>query len=454
MKKLLSKWIGSAKGRISLRMKIDPNHPMLLLFRAIDWKYVMGIAQEQREKNVKNGAGRKPHLRILLGAIIVRVIESCTLRKAEDLIQHYGPARILCDLRWFRWTPNFRTLSDFEIMLGAEGLSKINAYILKVAKELGFADIRGLCSDTTAQEADIPYPTEVGLMGSFCKSVAAALAVLKGKFWSSKTAILQMIDQVKKLVREHRLFAKTKERKREIERKLLALTKQVNDKIAKALPKIGNNLIGHQKTAYQRLVKLRDVFVKLSPQMAHYIEKGKVSKDKIISIFQPQLRSIPRGKAGKQVEFGIKWGINRIRGGFVWPFLLQGPKKGEADYMVQAIEEHIALFGKAPQEFAYDRGGWSEAHLETVENQGVKRVAVAPKGKAKWKVSSRCKERMVRERAQVEGTIGTIKHIGFNKPNTKTTPGMIRAGHSASLRLNLTVLIRKAQVAAQTKKAA
>ena len=122
--------------------------------------------------------------------------------------------------------------------------------------------------------------------------------------------------------------------------------------------------------------------------------------------------------------------------------------------MVQSIDEHIALFGKAPDELAYDRGGWSEAHLEEVKNKGVKRVAVAPKGQAKWKVSSRCKERMVRERAQVEGTIGTIKHIGFNKPNTKTTPGMIRAGQRAALRLNLTKLVREAQMVGNNKQAA
>ena len=427
---------------------------MITMFKAIDWNYLIQIAMEQREKSIKNGAGRKPHLRILLGAVIVRVIESCTLRKTQDMIQYYGPAQILCNLRWSIWTPNFRTLSDFEIMLGAEGISKINVYVLKVARDLGLADVRGLCSDTTAQEADIPYPNEVGLMNSFCKSIEAALALLKGKVGGAASSVLQTVDKVKKLVREHRLFAKSLEKKREIEQKLLALTKMVSQKVSKIIPEIGENLKGHQKIAALRLSKLRDVFAKLAPQIAHYIKNGKPTKDKIISLFQPELRSIPRGKAGKPTEFGIKWGVNRIRGGYVWLFLLQGAKKGEADYMVQSIDEHIALFGKAPDELAYDRGGWSEAHLEEVKNKGVKRVAVAPKGQAKWKVSSRCKERMVRERAQVEGTIGTIKHIGFNKPNTKTTPGMIRAGQRAGLRLNLTKLVREAQIAGINKKAA
>lgn len=450
----LLKWIAVAKGKFSIRLKVEPSHPMMMMFKSLDWDYLVQMAEEQRKMSIKNGAGRKPHLRILIGAVIVRVIESCTLRKTQDMIQHYGPARILCNLRWSIWTPNFRTLSDFEIMLGEKGLSKINAYVLKVARELGLADIRGLCSDTTAQEADIPYPNEVGLMNSFCKSVEAAFALLKGKIGNASRSGLETITKAKKLVREHRLFAKSVERKREIEQELLSLTNTVNQKLSKLIPMIGEKIKGHQKTACKRLVALRDVFLKLAPQIAHYIRNGKPAKNKIISLFQPELRSIPRGKAGKPTEFGIKWGINRIRGGYIWPFLLQGFKKGEADYMVQSIDEHIALFGKAPDEFAYDRGGWSEAHLEKVKNKGVKRVAVAPRGQATWKVSSRCRERMVRERAQVEGSIGTIKHIGFNKPNSKTTSGMIRAGHRAALRLNLTKLVREAQMVGSIKKAA
>lgn len=133
---------------------------------------------------------------------------------------------------------------------------------------------------------------------------------------------------------------------------------------------------------------------------------------------------------------------------------MSGNAKGEADYMVQSVKEHIALFGKAPKDFAYDRGGWSEPHLKIVEDLGVKRSAVAPKGKAHWKVSNRCKDQMVRERAQVEGVIGTLKHTGLNKPNAKTTPGMIRAGHRAGVRFNLMKVIRDAKAAEEKKKAA
>ena len=445
MKKNFSKIFLGLKKSLSISIHIDPNHIMVILKKKLDWNYLIEIVKKYRKKKIKNAAGPKPHLDILIGAIAVRILESCTLRKTMDFIQHYAPARYLCGLGFLRWTPNFRTISDFEIMLGIEGLQEINKYILTIAKNLGFADIKGVCADTTAQEANIPYPNEVGLMGAFARSIKSAVALLGSKIGSSKKNIIDRIGQIKKLVRKHRLFCKTKESKHEVEKKLFNITKIFCVEIKKMIKHMSTsaiqNLRGHQKTAYLRLEDLLAVFKKLSPQIAYYIQNGSAAKNKIISLFQPLLRAIVRGKAGKKVEFGIKWGINQIRGGYISLFFLDG-KNGEADYAVRGVRHHIELFGEAPDEYGYDRGGWSEPHMEEIKNLGVKRIGIAPKGKANWKVSETCRKRISRERAQVEGKIGTIKGYDFNKPNAKTTEGMKRAAHRSELRFNLTKLTR------------
>ena len=52
---------------------------------------------------------------------------------------------------------------------------------------------------------------------------------------------------------------------------------------------------------------------------------------------------------------------------------------------------------------------------------------------------------IVRERAQVEGGIGTIKssRYGFNKPNAKSTAAMARCGQRAILGFNMRKLTRE-----------
>lgn len=416
---------------------LDPEHPMVKLCGILDWDTLIEIASQRRKKVITSLAGAKPHLRANVGAVVVRVMKSCTLQEAEDLICNYLPARYLCNLHESDWTPDFRTLWDFETMLGEEGLNEINVHVLKKAQENRFLDVRGLCSDTTAQEAKIPHPTEVGLMNSLAKSTEKAMGVLGRKAGLIKGKILSKIVTIKKLVRKYRLFAKTKEVRKEVTQEILKLSRDLTDKIGKCLDQMKGSFKGHQKTAQARLQRLRDIFQKLSPQIAYFLKRGKVARDKIISLFQTDLRSIVRGKAGKKVEFGIKWGVNQIRGGYISLFRMEG-KNSEQEYAVEGVRHHIKLFGEAPGEYGYDRGGWSAPHIEKIEKLGVKRVAVAPKGKTNWRVSDRCKKRMVNERAQVEGKIGTTKHYGLNKPEARTTSGMYRSARRAELRFNLT----------------
>jgi hypothetical protein len=48
----------------------------------------------------------------------------------------------------------------------------MNEYVVQLAVKLGLADPRVVVADTTAQEAAIPYPSEVGLLTSFVRSVS------------------------------------------------------------------------------------------------------------------------------------------------------------------------------------------------------------------------------------------------------------------------------------------
>ena len=144
-----------------------------------------------------------------------------------------------------------------------------------------------------------------------------------------------------------------------------------------------------------------------------------------------ELYSIVRGKAGKSVEFGLKWGINRIDG-FVLGFLINnGVNASDQKFCLQSIKEHIALFDLPPKTFGFDRGGHSKANIKKAKNLGVKNVGIAPNGKTKWSVSERMSEAIRRERAQVEGVIGNLKSkkYGFNKPNVKSTRAMEMSGH-------------------------
>jgi hypothetical protein len=334
------------------------------------------------------------------------------------------------------------TIFDFTKMLGDAGMAQINESVLLKAKECGFLDPTKLMSDTTAQEAMIPYPTEVGLMSRFGQLVQRAVGRLGGKFRAAKDGVKEQVQKIKELVRSSHLFAKGKEQKAKVGRKIYHTVKALHAELA-ALLTTGSKLTSKSGEELARLVDLMD---KLLPQIFYFLKTGFVANKKIIHLQMAELYSIVRGKAGKNVEFGLKWAINRIGDGFLQGFLLAGGRHAsDQKFCLESIKHHQRTFGEAPKTFGFDRGGYSAANVKKAKKLGVKNVGIAPTGKAGWAVSENMRKKIVRERAQVEGCIGTIKssRYGFNKPNAKSTLAMVQCGQRAILGFNMRKLTRE-----------
>jgi hypothetical protein len=75
----------------------------------------------------------------------------------------------------------------------------------------------------------------------------------------------------------------------------------------------------------------------------------------------------------------------------------------------------------------------------------VKEVGLAPRGSTAWSVNSKVREELVRERAMVEGGIGTIKsrRYGFTRPRARSARMMAYCGQRAVLGFNLNKLVRE-----------
>lgn len=425
-------------------ISIQATHEMVILSKALDWDLLQVIGETNRAKTIKSNRGLKPHYRALNGAIVIRTLKNSDFRTTEDLIRNYNPARYLCDLHNSQWTPDHVAIWEYEGMLGEAGLQEFTDYVLQTAASCGFADPRGLCSDTTAQEAYIPHPTEVGHMNALMKSVRSNVETF---LKNSKGVGKPLLDKLKKIcakvaekVRSHRLFAKTKEARLEINQDLQKLTQnllgQLGDLLSSVDKKV-NQVRGMGVRALNNLSEDYQNMCQMLPQISRWIESGKVVKGKIVSLFNMDFRAINRGKVGKQIEFGLKWGVNQIRGGYVSLFMHSQMMCHDANYAVLGVQEHIRIFGEPPKDFGFDRAAWSAEHKAAIKKLGVKNLAIAPKGQSKWDVGPRVKERMVRERAQIEGKIGTMKRRGLNKPEARIKTRVRISALRAALSLNL-----------------
>jgi len=425
-----------------VKVSISEEHELVRLSDTLDWDELMELAINIRYSKIKAASGPEPHYRELLGAVALMAVKNITYREAEDLIKHYAPARYLCNLTDTDWSMDHTTIFDFTQTLGEEGMAELSRLILKTAVERGLADSTVLMSDTTAQEGKIPYPNEIGLMSKFLQVVERNVKKAGGKFSKLRKKLKTIKKKVKGLVRTSHLFAKSREQKRRVAKKLALIAEDIHRKLKKALSS-GRSLRSKPSKELERLSKLMDT---LLPQIMHFIETGFVARKKIIHLFMEQLYSIVRGKSGKRVEFGIKWGINQILGGFLDGFTINGGKHvSDKKFCLDAVKEHKKVFKQTPDIYGFDRGGYSKANIRKLANLGVRQIGVAPKGKSKWSVSKVMRKKITRLRSQVEGAIGTIKTplYGFNKPNARTFQTIKTYGYRAILGFNLKKLLRE-----------
>lgn len=430
-------------------IEIAPDHRLVQITEEIDWSELEELVQAIRLSKLKNAAGRPPHLRALIGALVFRSLRYRTYREVEDLIRYYAPARYLCGLTETEWSPDANTIQDFEQLLGEEGVKLINERVVQWAVEEKLADPKMVAADTTAQEAPIPHPNEMRLMATFVSAVAAASKNVGAALQGFVQRAGGWFQTAKKKLREFRLFAKDKSKavRMRLTSGMANLVEQIQDELAPVLDKLAQQrmrLTKHRKVAWAKLQQLHRTMQTLLPQIRYWIKTGWVAANKVVSLQIPEIYSIVRGKVGKKVEFGLHWGITRLRGGFLLATLAKDKTElVDARFAVRAVKDHIALFGKPPTAYAYDRAGWSVENVEDLKKLGVSHVGLAPRGKAKWQVQGKVKDKLVSERSQVEGGIGAIKarKYGFNRPAAKSAAAMGVCGQRSILGFNLNKLM-------------
>lgn len=430
-------------------IEIAPTHRLVMITEETDWTELEELVQAIRRSKLKNEAGRPPHLRALIGAVMFRALRKMSYRDTEDQIRHYAPARYLCGLTETDWSPDANTIQDFEQLLGEDGVKKLNEHVVKWAVAEKLADPTVASADTTAQEAAVPYPNDMRLMATFVSAIAAASRNVGAALGSFVKRTSGLFQAAKTKLREFRLFAKKKSKavRNRLVSAVASIVKKVQDGLAAGLEQASRQkrrLTKFRKAAWRRIHQLHQTMETLLPQIRYWLRTGFVAKNKIVSLYIPQIYAILRGKVGKPIEFGLNWGIERLRGGFLLATLAKDKLElMDSRFAIRAVQDHQALFGKAPKAYAYDRAGSSAENVAALKKLGVSHVGLAPRGKAKWQVSGKVRDRLISERAQVEGGIGAIKSAkyGFNRPAAKSAAAMGVCGQRSVLGFNLNKLM-------------
>lgn len=211
-----------------------------------------------------------------------------------------------------------------------------------------------------------------------------------------------------------------------VRRDLKILTEMIEKAIAKGLP----NIYTIKETETLEIIQI------LYEQQAYmYNEKTHTVKDRIVSICQPWLRPIVRGKAKAKVEFGAKLEISIVNG-FTSIEKISWDNFNESTGLKQSVERYAEKHGCYPEAVLADKLYRNRANLAYCKEKGIRlsgpKLGRPPKDEQKTKAYKKLEFQDMCERNEVEGKFGEAKRrYGMDliktklKETSETTIGLI-----------------------------
>src|SRR6266849_8530351 len=434
----------------TVELYVPHDHPLLQLHRALPWAALFEVMTRHWRQAGKNTDGRPGlawDVALYVPSVVLMLVKNLHSRDMEAYVSENVVARVFIG-RQDDPRPQIRDHSNIArayAALGKDGVDEINALMLHVAKDFGFADASILSSDTTAQELPIGYPNEPGILRGWAQRCGRALVKLKTRGVVGVDHALDQVQTILRSVKEHHLFAKGKQEKRQVWTRLLTEVGQLVVHTRPLVTRLGQSRDRVTQRAMATLGTMHEVARRLLPQIVQWITTGVVAKGKIVHAGLTQARALVRNKAGKAVEFGLPYLLSRIGGGYVFGTLIRGVVD-ESKMPLQALAGYREIFGAhaTPGLMVYDRGGYATATLKALAHEGVKEIGIQPKGQGAWHVAEAVRETVRSERGKTEGIIGTLKtdKYGFNKPTERLWQTLEMAGPRSILSFNLNKFMR------------
>jgi hypothetical protein len=229
--------------------------------------------------------------------VVLMVVKHLNSREMEAYLAENVVARVFIGCQ-DNPTPQIRDHSNIArayTALGKDGVDEVNALILHVAKDSGFADVGLLSSDTTAQELPIGYPNEPGILRGLAQRCGRALVKLKKSGVYGVDSALAQVETILGSVKEHHLFAKGKTEKRQVLTRLLTEVGQLMVQTRRLIKRLGERHERVIHNAITTLTTMHEVARRLVPQIVQWITTGVVAQGKILHAGLTQAAGISLG---------------------------------------------------------------------------------------------------------------------------------------------------------------
>jgi hypothetical protein len=286
-------------------------------------------------------------------------------------------------------------------------------------------DLENLFIDSTCLEVNIHYPVDWVLLRDATRTLMQAVILireqgLKHRMESPET-FLSRINKLSIQMTHARSEGDGRKRRKTILRKMDRLVGLV-----RAHAKRYRELLDQQweqtdwtRAQADQVLKRMDQVLEQLPQARRQArqriieEKPVANKEKILSLYEPDVQVIVRGKAGADVEFGNTLLVGENSQGLILDWkLFQDRAPSDTDLLPGAVGRMERAYGHAPKAVAADRGFDSQANQTGLKSDGIYN-GVCPRDPTmlRQRLHSPKFKRLQRRRAQTEGRVAILKNV-------------------------------------------
>lgn len=456
---------------------LDPGNRWVKLAKQIPWDKIANIYQRQLNNSITGAGGINP--RVAIGAIFIKHMCDLSDREAVEQIQENVYMQYFIGYSGFSYEPVFdpSLFVDLRKRFGADQINEINETIMGLVTEevrdekqnaqqsnntnSGGSDYLKETKDATEQQTavdppankgdlivdatacpqDISYPTDLNLLNDAREKSEKLIDILCAKIKSA--------DEERIKPRTYREIARKEYLK--VAQKKHKTNKEIRHALRKQLSYLNRNIkyihqllkyfdtIPLKKKEYKYLLVIQTLY---EQQKFMYDNKTHSVEHRIVSIHQPHVRPIVRGKTNAYVEFGSKIQVS-IMNGIAFLEDLSWDAFNEGTRLISTVENYKRRFGYYPNKVFADKIYCNRDNRAKLKGLNITLVA-KPLGRPSLAVDNHIRPG---ERNPIEGKFGQAKTAyGMNRIKARLSDTSESWIASIVLVLNLIKLIGRASL--------
>ena len=383
--------------------QLNSNNRWVVLSHKIPWDTLVNVYQKQLNNSETGADGINP--RVVIGSLIIKHMCDLSDRETVQQIQENIYMQYFIGYSSFSDEEPFdpSLFVEFRKRLGMEQINAINEKILHmstqqnevpaikkedppspptsavieealvpeitIAEPVVLAHKGKLIVDATACPQDISYPTDLNLLNDSREKAEELIDFLFDPKKHEKKPRTYREKARKDYLKTAQKKRKAKNEIRNALRKQLCYLKRDIKSIYKLLGSYAEiPLDRHQYKYFLVIQTLYDQQAKMYREKIHSVDH------RIVSIHQPHVRPIVRGKTNANVEFGAKIQVSLMQG-FAFLEDLSWEAFNEGTRLLKTVEQYKARLGYYPKEVLVDKIYCTRENRKKIKELGISLVA-------------------------------------------------------------------------------